>query len=151
MDLSILAIILIGAIPSVLKKKLLNDLDLSEYFISFTICMSFLTFCLFCYKTYIKKEKIQLNKVFNSSVFPLFITLVLLKFVSIYKKLGFLKNMQVSTYAPIFKSLSILFTIILGIVFLGEKKTMKELVGATFVVIGVLLLNGMSTKGSGSS
>ena len=76
---------------------------------------------------------------------------MLLKYFSIYKKLGFLKSMKLSNYYPIFKSLSIVITIILSIIFLKEKKTQKELIGSVFVVIGVFLLNGVSSIKSGSS
>ena len=151
MNFTILLIILIGSIPNILKKKLLSDLNVTEYFISFSICMSVLTFSLFCYKTYVKKEKIQLSKVFNSSLFPILAISVLLKFFSIYKKLGFLKSMKLSNYYPIFKSLSIVITIILSVIFLKEKKTHKELIGSVLVVIGVFLLNGVSSTKSGSS
>ena len=151
MNLSIIFIILLGAIPNILKKRLLNDMSLSEYFISFTICMSILTFSLFCYKTYVEKEKIKLGNVFNTAVFPIFALVVLLKFFSIYKKLGYLQSMDISNYYPIFKSLSIVITIILGVVFLKETKTIKEISGCILVVIGVLLLNGVSSPKSGSS
>lgn len=151
MNLSIIFIILLGAIPNILKKSLLKELSLSEYFVSFTICMSILTFGLFCYKTYVEKEKIKFGNVFNSSVFPIFALVVLLKFFSIYKKLGYLQSMDISNYYPIFKSLSIVITIILGVVFLKETKTIKEISGCILVVLGVLLLNGVSSPKSGSS
>ena len=57
MNWSLVLFIVIGAIPNILKKKLLDKLTIPEYFISFSICMAFLTFSLFCYKTYVKKEK----------------------------------------------------------------------------------------------
>ena len=59
--------------------------------------------------------------------------------------------MDISNYYPIFKSLSIVITIILGVVFLKETKTIKEITGCILVVIGVLLLNGVSSPKSGSS
>ena len=151
MELLILLIILIGVIPNILKKQVLNNLTVTEYFISFSICMSILTLGLFLYKTYIQKEKIELSNVFGSSVLPLFILIVLMKFFSIYKKLEFLKTMHISTYYPTFKSLSIVLTMLLGIIFLNEKKSVKEWIGAILIVIGVFILNGISTKQSGSS
>jgi drug/metabolite transporter (DMT)-like permease len=150
MNWALVLFIVIGAIPNVLKKQLLDKLTIPEYFISFSICMAFLTFSLFCYKTYVKKEKIQLSKVFNSSVFPIFAVLVILKFISIYYKLGFLKKMDVSKYTPIVKSLSIVATILLGVVFLGEKKTMKDLAGSALIIGGVIMLNGVNSRSSGS-
>ena len=151
MNLLILVIILIGVIPNILKKQILNNLTVTEYFISFSICMSILTLSLFLYKTYIQKEKIELSNVFRSSVLPLFILIVLMKFFSIYKKLGFLKTMQISNYYPTFKSLSIVLTMLLGVIFLNEKKSVKEWIGAILIVIGVFILNGISSKQSGSS
>lgn len=151
MNLLILVIILIGVIPNILKKQILNNLTVTEYFISFSICMSILTLSLFLYKTYIQKEKIELSNVFRSSVLPLFILIVLMKFFSIYKKLGFLKTMQISNYYPTFKSLSIVLTMLLGIIFLNEKKSVKEWIGAILIVIGVFILNGISSNQSGSS
>jgi drug/metabolite transporter (DMT)-like permease len=151
MNWSLVLFIVIGSIPNILKKKLLDKLTLPEYFISFSICMAFVTFSLFCYKTYVKKEKIQLTKVFNTTVFPIFAVLVMLKFVSIYFKLGFLKEMDVSKYTPIVKSLSIVASIILGVVFLGEKKTVKDLGGSALIIAGIILLNGVKSTNSGSS
>ena len=150
MNWTLILFIVIGAIPNVLKKRLLDKLNVTEYFISFSICMAILTFSLFYYKTYVKKEKIQLSKVFNSSIFPLFAVLVIMKFISIYYKLGFLKKTDVSKYTPIVKSLSIVATILLGVVFLGEKKTMKDLAGSALIIGGVIILNGVKSSNSGS-
>ena len=132
------------------KKQLLDKLSVTEYFISFSICMAFLTFSLFYYKTYVKKEKIQLSNVFNSSIFPLFAVIVIMKFISIYYKLGFLKKMDISKYTPIVKSLSIVVTILFGVVLLGEKRTMKDLAGSVLIIGGVIMLNGVKSSNSGS-
>lgn len=150
MDLSILLLILIGAVPKILKKQILNSLTVSEYFILFSICMSFMTLGFFLYKTYVKKEKIQLKKAFNSSILPIFAILMVLKFTSIYYKLGIFKKMDVSKYIPIFKSLSIVATIILSVLFLNEKRKPKDIFGIALIVIGVYILNnidlGVSTN-----
>ena len=151
MDWSFILVILIAAIPKLLKKKLLDKITITEYFILFSICMSVLTFGFFLYKMYVKKEKIQLAKIFKPSILPIFAIIVIFTFISIHYKLEFFKKMQLSKYVPIFKSLSIVASIILGIVFLGEKKTMKDLVGSALIVIGVILLNGVKSTNSGSS
>ena len=59
--------------------------------------------------------------------------------------------MQLSKYVPIFKSLSIVASIILGVVFLGEKKTMKDLAGSALIITGIILLNGVKSNNSVSS
>lgn len=151
MDWSFILVILIAAIPKLLKKKLLDKITITEYFILFSICMSVLTFGFFIYKMYVKKEKIQLAKIFKPSILPIFAIVVIFAFISIHYKLEFFKKMQLSKYVPIFKSLSIVASIILGVVFLGEKKTMKDLVGSALIVIGVILLNGVKSRSSGSS
>lgn len=151
MDWSFILVILIAAIPKLLKKKLLDKITITEYFILFSICMSVLTFGFFIYKMYVKKEKIQLAKIFKPSILPIFAIIVIFAFISIHYKLEFFKKMQLSKYVPIFKSLSIVASIILGVVFLGEKKTMKDLVGSALIVIGVILLNGVKSRSSGSS
>ena len=150
MNWTLILFIVIGAIPNILKKQLLDKLSVTEYFISFSICMAFLTFSLFYYKTYVKKEKIQLSNVFNSSIFPLFAVIVIMKFISIYYKLGFLKKMDISKYTPIVKSLSIVATILFGVVLLGEKRTMKDLAGSVLIIGGVIMLNGVKSSNSGS-
>ena len=151
MDWSFVLVILIGAIPKLLKKKLLDKITITEYFILFSICMSILTFGYFLYKNYIKKEKIQLAKIFEPSILPIFVIVTILAFVSIHYKLYFFKKMQFSKYVPIFKSLSIVASIILGVVFLGEKKTMKDLAGSALIIAGIILLNGVKSGSSGSS
>ena len=132
MNWSFILIILLGAIPKLLKKKLLDKITVTEYFILFSICMSILTFGYFLYNNYVKQEKIQLAKIFEPSVLPIFAIVVILTFISIHYKLYFFKKMQLSKYVPIFKSLSIVASIILGVVFLGEKKTMKDLAGSPY-------------------
>ena len=144
-------VILIGAVPKLLKKKLLDKLTVTEYFILFSIFMSTLTFGLFLYKNYVKKEKIQLAKIFDPSILPIFAIVVIFAFISIHYKLHFFKKMQLSKYVPIFKSLSIVASIILGVVFLGEKKTMKDLGGSALIIAGIILLNGVKSTNSGSS
>lgn len=151
MEWSFVLVILIGSIPKLLKKKLLDKITVTEYFILFTICMSIMTFGLFLYKNYIKKEKIQLAKIFDPSILPIFAVVVIFAFFSIHYKLYFFKKMQLSKYVPIFKSLSIVASIILGVVFLGEKKTMKDLTGSALVIAGIILLNGVKSTNSGSS
>ena len=151
MDWSFVLVILIATVPKLLKKKLLDKLTLTEYFILFSICMSILTFGFFLYKTYIQKEKIQLEKIFEPSVLPIFAIVVIITFISIHYKLQFFKKMQLSKYVPIFKSLSIVASIILGVVFLGEKKTMKDLAGSALIITGIILLNGVKSNNSGSS
>jgi drug/metabolite transporter (DMT)-like permease len=151
MDWSFVLVILLGAVPKLLKKKLLDKMTVTEYFILFSICMSILTFGYFLYKTYVEKEKIQLAKIFEPSILPIFAIVVLFAFISIQYKLGFFKRMQLSKYVPIFKSLSIVASIILGVVFLGEKKTMKDLAGSALIIGGVILLNGVKSGNSGSS
>ena len=141
MNWTIIFTILVGVVPGILKKKVLNDLTISEYFVAFSICMSCITIGLFTYKTYVKKEKLQLSKVFNNAIFPIFATLVIFKAISIYYKLGFLKKMNVSKYTPIFKSLSIVMTVIVGILFLGEKVSIKDMFGIGLVIGGVFLLS----------
>ena len=113
--------------------------------------MSILTFGLFLYKNYVKKEKLQLAKIFEPSILPIFAIVVILAFISIHYKLHFFKTMQLSKYVPIFKSLSIVASIILGVVFLGEKKTMKDLAGSVLIIGGVFLLNGVKSSNLGSS
>ena len=151
MDWSFVLVILIATVPKLLKKKLLDKLTLTEYFILFSICMSILTFGFFLYKTYIQKEKIQLAKIFEPSVLPIFAIVVIITFISIHYKLQFFKKMQLSKYVPIFKSLSIVASIVLGVVFLGEKKTMKDLGGSALIIAGIILLNGVKSTNSGSS
>ena len=151
MDWSFVLVILIATVPKLLKKKLLDKLTLTEYFILFSICMSILTCGFFLYKTYIQKEKIQLEKIFEPSVLPIFAIVVIITFISIHYKLQFFKKMQLSKYVPIFKSLSIVASIILGVVFLGEKKTMKDLAGSALIITGIILLNGVKSNNSGSS
>ena len=58
--------------------------------------------------------------------------------------------MDVSKYTPIVKSLSIVATILLGVVFLGEKRTMKDLAGSALIIGGVIILNGVKSSNSGS-
>jgi multidrug transporter EmrE-like cation transporter len=109
-----------------------------------------MTLGFFLYKTYVKKEKIQLKKAFNSSILPLFAILMVLKFISIYYTLGIFKKMNVSKYVPIFKSLSIVATIILSVLFLNERRNPKDIFGIALIVIGVYILNnvdlGVSTN-----
>ena len=57
MNWSFILIILLGAIPKLLKKKLLDKITVTEYFILFSICMSILTFGYFLYNNYVKQEK----------------------------------------------------------------------------------------------
>ena len=83
MDWSFILVILIGAVPKLLKKKLLDKITVTEYFILFSICMSILTFGFFLYKHYVKKEKIQLAKIFEPSILPIFAIVVIFAFVSL--------------------------------------------------------------------
>lgn len=151
MNWSVVLVIMIGAVPKLLKKKLLDKMTVTEYFILFSICMSILTFGYFLYKNYVKKEKIQLAKIFEPSILPIFAIVVIFAFISIHYKLYFFKKMQLSKYVPIFKSLSIVASIVLGVVFLGEKKTMKDLAGSALIIAGIILLNGVKSTNSGSS
>lgn len=151
MNWSLVLIIMIGAVPKLLKKKLLDKMTVTEYFILFSILMSTLTFGLFLYKNYLKKEKIQLAKIFEPSIMFIFAIVVIFSFISIHYKLYFFKKMQLSKYVPIFKSLSIVASIILGVVFLGEKITAKDLGGSALIIAGIILLNGVKSTNSGSS
>ena len=92
MDWSFVLVILIGSVPKLLKKKLLDKMTVTEYFILFSICMSILTFGLFLYKNYVKKEKIQLAKILEPSILPIFAIVVIFAFISYIINYTFSKN-----------------------------------------------------------
>ena len=67
MEWSFVLVILIGSIPKLLKKKLLDKITVTEYFILFTICMSIMTFGLFLYEFLTKNTFPYINQT-NRSV-----------------------------------------------------------------------------------
>ena len=56
-----------------------------------------------------------------------------------------LKRMSISLYS-IFSLLKIVFSVILGIVFLGEEITITTLIGIIIVLFGMFLVNNISNN-----
>lgn len=143
MDVNLLIVVIIGLLPLLCKKIIMKNLTATEYFLYFSVISFIFTIVLTCYKYFVEKEKIQFNKLFkftkeSNKILLLLIFIIILKFATGYTKLKFIKEMQLSTYAPIVKSLVIVTSVIFGVLIFNEKKKLRDYIGVGLIIAGIV-------------
>lgn len=116
------------------KKKSIERNSIYEVLASFSLISFILT-------------AITSNNIFNISISSLFIILIksVIIVVAWLLSLSALNKMDISLYSTINLS-RIIFTIMLSVIFLGEKLTIAMIVGIIIVILGLLLVNKASNK-----
>lgn len=142
MDYIFVLIVFISILPTFIKKYLLKDITETEYFLMFSVLATIFTLIECGYKKYIKKEDIKIfGKMKGKKILAvLLVAVVILKFTIGYMKLSFLKKMDVTKYAPLYKSLSLIFTFLIGVWVLGEKRSFDEFMGLLLIVVGMFFI-----------
>jgi drug/metabolite transporter (DMT)-like permease len=122
-----------GAVASVLDKKILSDF--SPY--TYAFVNSLLVSCVFLWRKNTVKESIHFVRTFPSHVLSSSIFGVL-AFVAL---LVVLSHSQVSQAVPVYKTISFLVPVILGILMYKEhKKIWQKIVGVALAIAGIFLL-----------
>jgi drug/metabolite transporter (DMT)-like permease len=124
---------LFGAIASVLDKKILSDF--SPY--TYASVNSLLVSCVFLWRKNTIKESIHFVRTFPSHVLSSSMFGVL-AFVAL---LVVLSHSQVSQAVPVYKTISFLVPVILGILIYKEHtKLWQKIVGVVLAIVGIFLL-----------
>ena len=134
-------IIIYSIISPILKKKILNYFNKTEYVITISIFFSINLFIYYLYKKCYKKEKTNIiNKLINNKKIILYFTLItVLKYSFIDNKMKYLKLTNLSKFIPQIKSLVILTTFLVGVFYYKEAKKIKDYIGTIFIFMGFIL------------
>ena len=136
-------IVFLSTLPTILKKRMLDDLTNTEFYIIFLFISSTLTLINWFYKSFVKKEKISaLPKIKKNPNLLLFMFIIVgLKFFTSNKKAVYLKNNELSKFTPMLKSLIVIFTFLSGIIIFKEKRVISDWLGLGLIVSGMYLMN----------
>jgi uncharacterized membrane protein len=143
MDSFFILLCFFSALPKIFKKILLDNFTETEFFTIFSILAGIVTMCLYSYKKFVEKEKVDIiGKIKQDpKLFILTSIVVVMGMFVGFVRLSYLKKWDLSYYLPLYRSFSLLFVFLLSTILLGEHRSSQQVFGFVLLIISMFYLN----------